>query len=88
VFYVDAYQPELAHRYIAQIEASKVFAKPVVTELRPLDESGFHPAEPLHQNFATLYPGNAYVAQFDAPRLERFKAFLPALHRAVPVLTR
>lgn len=88
VFYVDAYQRELAQRYIAQIEASKVFAKPVVTELRPLDESGFHTAEPLHQNFAALYPGNAYVAQFDAPRLERFKAFLPALHRAVPVLTR
>lgn len=86
LFYVDAHQQQLARRYIAQIEASKAFVKPIVTELRPLADSGFHPAEPLHQNFAALYPGNAYIAQFDAPRLERFKAFLPTLHRDVPVL--
>lgn len=86
VFYADAYQQQLAQRYIAQIEASRVFAKPVATELMPLADSGFHPAEPLHQNFAALYPGNAYVAQFDAPRLARFKALLPALHRDAPVL--
>ncbi|MDP2367364.1 peptide-methionine (S)-S-oxide reductase MsrA [Rhodoferax sp.] len=86
VFYVDANQQQLARRYIAQIEASRAFVKPIVTELRPLADNVFHPAEPLHQNFAALYPGNAYIAQFDAPRLERFKTFLPALHRGVPVL--
>lgn len=86
VFYVDAHQQHLARRYIAQIEASKAFEKPIVTELRPLADSGFHPAEPLHQNFAALYPGNAYIAQFDGPRLERFKTLLPTLHRDVPVL--
>lgn len=86
VFYSDAWQRELAQRYIAEIDASRVFKKPVVTETRSLDDSGFHPAERLHQNFVALYPGNAYVAQFDAPKLERFKAFLPALHRDRAIL--
>jgi peptide-methionine (S)-S-oxide reductase len=86
VFYSDAYQRELAQRYIAQIDASGTFKKPVATEIRSLDDSGFHPAERLHQNFVAIYPGNAYVAQFDAPKLERFKAFLPALYRDSPIL--
>lgn len=86
VFYSDAWQRELAQRYIAEIDASRVFKKPVVTETRSLDDSGFHPAERLHQNFVALYPGNAYVAQFDEPKLERFKAFLPALHRDRAIL--
>lgn len=87
VFYADAYQQQVAQRYIAQIEAAKIFTKPLATELRPLADSGFHSAEPLHQNFAALYPDNAYIAQFDAPKLQRFKALLPTLHRDVPVLT-
>jgi hypothetical protein len=43
-------------------------------------------AEPLHQNYVARYSNNDYVAQFDAPKLLRFKAFLPHLYRASPVL--
>lgn len=86
VFYADAYQQQVAQRYIAQIDAAKIFTKPLATEVKALADSGFHAAEPLHQNFAVLYPGNAYIAQFDAPKLEQFKALLPGLHRDVPVL--
>jgi peptide-methionine (S)-S-oxide reductase len=86
VFYANDYQKQLTERYIAQVNALEVFTKPIATVLTPLADSSFYRAEDVHQNYATRYPTNAYIAQFDLPKLEQFKALLPALYRESPVL--
>lgn len=86
VFYADANQKSTVESYIAQIQTSKAFSKPIATEVLALASHGFFSAEPLHQNYVARFPNNDYVAQFDAPKLTRFKAFLPSLYRDIPVL--
>jgi peptide-methionine (S)-S-oxide reductase len=86
VFYANDYQKQLTERYIAQVNALAAFTKPIATVLTPLADSSFYRAEDVHQNYATRYPTNAYIAQFDLPKLEQFKALLPALYRESPVL--
>jgi peptide-methionine (S)-S-oxide reductase len=86
VFYTNDYQKKLTERYIAQVNALEVFTKPIATVLTPLADSGFYRAEEVHQNYATRYPNNAYIAQFDLPKLEKFKQLLPILYADTPNL--
>ena len=86
VFYANDYQRQLTERYIAQVDSLEVFTRPIVTQLTPLASTGFYPAEDEHQNFAAKNPNNAYIAQFDKPKLVTFKSLLPELFREKPVL--
>ena len=86
VFYANDYQRQLTERYIAQVDSLEVFTRPIVTQLTPLASTGFYPAEEAHQNFAAKNPNNAYIAQFDKPKLVTFKSLLPELFREKPVL--
>lgn len=84
VFYADPGQKLLAERYIAELDAAKVFPNKIVTQLSPLN--GFYPAEKYHQNYATLHPDAPYIAHFDLPKIASLKALLPAVYREQPVL--
>ena len=84
VFYKDAGQKMLAERYIAQLDAAKVFPRKIVTKLTPLKD--FYAAEKYHQNYATLNPESAYIARYDLPKIGNLKALMPALYRDDPVL--
>jgi len=84
VFYRDAEQKRVTEKYIAQLDAAKVFPARIVTEVRPL--TGFYPAEAYHQDYATLHPGSPYIAAFDLPKIANLKATLPQLYREQPVL--
>ncbi len=86
VFYANDYQRQLTERYMAQVDSLQVFTRPIVTQLLPLSGTGFYPAEIEHQNFAAKNPNNAYIAQFDLPKLALFKSLLPAFFREIPVL--
>ena len=86
MFYANDYQKQLTERYIAQVDSLEVFTRPIVTQLTPLASTGFYPAEEAHQNFAAKNPNNAYIAQFDKPKLVTFKSLLPELFREKPVL--
>jgi peptide-methionine (S)-S-oxide reductase len=79
IFYANAQQQEIAQRYIAQLGASKVFAKPIVTEVAPLDK--FYPAEDYHQNYLALHPTQPYIVYNDLPKLEELKKTFPAWYR-------
>ncbi|MEN9539032.1 MAG: hypothetical protein RLZZ126_1267 [Pseudomonadota bacterium] len=70
--------------YVAELTVARVFTQPIVTEVQAL--SGFYPAEPLHQNYATRHPDSDYIRQFDAPKLAAFKTALPAVFRREPKL--
>ena len=84
VFYTDAYQQQATERYIAQLDAAKVFPARIVTQVVPL--AGFYPAERYHQNYATLHPDSGYIATFDLPKIAALKRMYPTSYRADPVL--
>jgi peptide-methionine (S)-S-oxide reductase len=84
VFYGDAQQKQVAERYIAQLDAAKVFPAKIVTQVAPL--TGFYPAEAYHQDYATLHPDSPYIATFDLPKIANLKSTLPQLYRERPVL--
>jgi peptide-methionine (S)-S-oxide reductase len=79
IFFANAQQQELAQHYIEQLNASKAFAKPIVTEVAPLDR--FYPAEDYHQNYLALHPDQPYIVYNDLPKLEALKREFPGWYK-------
>jgi peptide-methionine (S)-S-oxide reductase len=77
IFYTNDEQKRVATAYIAQLDAAKVFAKPIVTEVRPL--KGFYRAEDYHQDYALKNPGNPYIQICDLPKIHALKQEFPDL---------
>ncbi|SFK50949.1 peptide-methionine (S)-S-oxide reductase MsrA [Methylocapsa palsarum] len=77
-------QRQAAESYIAQLNASGAYRRPIVTEVAPL--MGFYPAENYHQNYATLHPNSPYIAINDLPKVANLKRLYPDVYRAEPVL--
>lgn len=84
IFAKDDTQRRLAEGYIAQLDKAAVFRSPIATQVNPFE--AFYPAEPYHQDYATLHPDNPYIAYNDLPKIENLKRTFPALYRASPVL--
>lgn len=84
VFYTNASQKEVAERYVAQLDAAKMFPGKIVTQLTPLN--AFYPAEAYHQDYATLNPRSPYIARFDLPKIANLKSVMPEVYREKPVL--
>lgn len=80
----DAAQRDAARAYIAQLQRSKLFAAPLVTQV----DGGkvFHAAEGYHQNYLTLHPEAAYIRINDLPKVAALKQQYPALYRERPRL--
>jgi len=79
IFYGNASQKKAATAYIAQLNAARVFAKPIVTRVGPL--KAFYPAEAYHQDYARLNPDDAYIVRNDAPKVVHLKQLFPALYK-------
>lgn len=71
IFTTTPEQKKVADAYIAQLNAAKVYAKPIVTKVGPLE--GFYPAEAYHQDYLTLHPSQPYIAYNDIPKVENLK---------------
>jgi peptide-methionine (S)-S-oxide reductase len=84
VFYTDAAQKETTEKYIAQLDAAKVYPKKIVTQVVPL--TAFYAAEDYHQDYLTLHPDQGYIARFDIPKIANLKAMFPQQYRAEPAL--
>ena len=84
VFYADQAQKQTVERYIAQLDAAKVYPKKIVTQVAPL--SVFYPAEAYHQDYLTLHPESGYIARFDLPKIANLKAMFAQQYRAEPAL--
>jgi len=76
IFYTNDQQKEIAQRYIEQLNQAKVFGKPIVTQVNPLDK--FYPAESYHQNYLAQHPYEPYIVYNDMPKLEALKKEFPA----------
>jgi peptide-methionine (S)-S-oxide reductase len=84
IFAANDAQRRVAEAYVAQLNKSGVFSRPVVTRVDRL--TGFYPAEAYHQNFAALHPDNGYIAYNDLPKLEALRHLYPDLYRVKPTL--
>jgi peptide-methionine (S)-S-oxide reductase len=77
IFYASEEQKRVATAYIAQLDALKVFPKPIVTQVVPL--KAFYSAEDYHQDYALKNPGNPYILVCDRPKIEALKKQFPDL---------
>ena len=75
IFYVNDEQKKIASAYIEQLNQSKVFPGPIVTEVTPL--KGFYRAEDYHQDYALNHPENPYIQVCDRPKIEALKKQFP-----------
>jgi len=84
IFPTTVQQAEVAKGYIAQLDQTHAFKKPIVTKVEP--DRAFYPAETYHQDFLTRNPTYPYIAINDLPKIEDLKRVLPDVYRATPVL--
>ena len=84
LFPLDDEQRKVATAYIAQLDAAKVFPKPIVTRVEAY--KGFFPAEAHHQNFLTLNPDYPYIVYNDLPKVADLKKVFPTQYADKPVL--
>jgi len=77
IFYTNEEQGRLAKAYIAQLDAQKVFPKPIVTEVMPL--KALYRAEDYHQDYAYHNPNNPYIQVCDRPKIAALKEQFPEL---------
>jgi peptide-methionine (S)-S-oxide reductase len=78
IFYSSDDQKRIAQAYIAQLDQAKVFSRPIVTQVVPLQ--GFYPAEAYHQNYAALHPNQPYIVFNDAPKVTHLRQLFPDLY--------
>src|SRR5216684_2359799 len=79
IFYTSADQKRIAQSYIAQLDAAKVYSRPIVTKAEPFQ--AFYPAENYHQDFLQHNPNNPYIVYNDLPKLQNLKKDFPGLYR-------
>ena len=84
IFTTSDEQKKVAEAYIAQLNAAKVYKKPIVTKVGPLE--AFYPAEAYHQDYLTLHPNQPYIAYNDIPKVENLKKIFAENYIAKPTL--
>jgi peptide-methionine (S)-S-oxide reductase len=84
IFTTSEEQKKVADAYIAQLNAAKVYRKPIVTKVGPLE--GFYPAEAYHQDYLTLHPSQPYIAYNDLPKIENLKKIFAENYVEKPTL--
>jgi peptide-methionine (S)-S-oxide reductase len=80
VFYADAEQKRVAEAYVRQIDAAKVFDRPVATRMEKLET--FFEGEDYHQNYAARNPMQPYVAYVAAPKVQKLYKLYPEKTRS------
>jgi len=77
IFYTNEQQREIAEAYVRQLDAAHIFAKPIVTQITPLD--AFYPGEDYHQDYAIKNPHNPYIQVCDIPKIAALEQQFPDL---------
>jgi peptide-methionine (S)-S-oxide reductase len=72
IFYADVHQKEKSEYYIAELNKSGAYNKPIVTEIASLTK--FYPAEDYHQEYYENNKStNPYCSVVIRPKLEKFE---------------
>ena len=77
IFYSNDEQKRVAEAYIRQLNEAKIYSRPIVTQLQPLD--GFYRAEDYHQHYFDHNPNQPYIVFNDAPKVRHLQEQFPAL---------
>jgi len=81
VFYHSPEQQTLAREVIANLDKTKVWSSPIVTEVTAA--STFHMGEAYHQEYFERNPGQPYCSYVVAPKVSKFrKHFVDKLKKA------
>jgi peptide-methionine (S)-S-oxide reductase len=86
IFTTSPEQKKVTDAYIAQLNATGIYKKPIVTKVEPLE--AFYPAEDYHQDYAYLHPMQPYIFINDRPKVENLKRLFGDVYRDKPVLLR
>jgi peptide-methionine (S)-S-oxide reductase len=73
IFYADDEQKHLAGAYIDQLNKARVFDRPIVTEVVPLE--AFFEAETYHQDYAARNPLNPYIVINAQPKVRKLRSY-------------
>jgi peptide-methionine (S)-S-oxide reductase len=82
VFYHTDEQRKTAEQYKQQLDASKVFARPIVTEITAF--KNFYAAEKYHQNYFNDNPRQSYCQFVIRPKVEKFNKEFKAMLKDSP----
>ena len=72
-------QAAIARKFIADLNASRVYKQPIATRI---EGGGFFPAEAYHQDFAKKHPFHPYILTNDRPKVAALKRRYPLLWKA------
>jgi peptide-methionine (S)-S-oxide reductase len=64
-------QQEVAQAVVREVNESKTYRHPVVTEVLPL--ANYWPAEDYHQDYFENHPSQGYCLMVAAPKVEKFR---------------
>ena len=79
-------QRRVAEAYVAELDRSHVFERPVATRIAA--DHGFYAAEGYHQDFLASHPDQPYIATWDLPKIAALHRLFPTEWRDDPVLAR
>jgi len=71
IFYTTPLQKEQAEFYKNELEKTKTWRNPIVTEIQPL--TVFYPAEDYHNDYYKNNPEQGYCKMVIQPKVEKFK---------------
>ena len=80
IYYTTPEQKQLADQMIRQMTGDKLFGKPIVTEVLPLDN--YWPAEEYHQDFFEKNPNQGYCVAVAGPKVAKFRKTFTDLVKA------
>ena len=75
IFFTSAAQEKAANAMIAQLNASKTYRKPIVTQVGAFGK--FYDAEGYHQNYLYSHTTEPYIVYNDLPKIDALKKQFP-----------
>ena len=84
IFPQNEAQAKIAQDYIAQLDKTGAFKRPIVTKTQTM-KVPFYAAEGYHQDYATKHPYQPYIVINDAPKVQNLKKTFPDMWRDQPV---
>ena len=79
IYYSTPEQQAVAQEVIAEMAASGVYSRPIVTEVLPLDN--YSAAEDYHQDFFERNPNQGYCMAVAAPKVAKFRKTFSRLQK-------
>jgi len=80
IFYANEEQKQQTQNYIDKLNADKIYAQPIVTEVVALES--FYQAEDYHQDYLVNHPNQPYIVINDQPKVDNLRKQFPELYTA------